>query len=189
VQRKGGDGRRETLELASSPFFPFPPLTQLNYPAACNSLETLLIHTSLLSTLWPALSLHLLANNITLICDPPTLSSIPSTHSTPHLLLASTPETYHTEHLCPTLSVMAVGSLSEAIKHINSHSSHHTDTIVTEDEKSVSTFTKGVDSAGVFVNASTRFSDGFRYGFGTEVGISTGKTHARGPVGLDGLCM
>lgn len=84
---------------------------------------------------------------------------------------------------------MAVGSLSEAIKHINSHSSHHTDTIVTEDEKSVSTFTKGVDSAGVFVNASTRFSDGFRYGFGTKVGISTGKTHGRGPVGLDGLCM
>jgi glutamate-5-semialdehyde dehydrogenase len=85
--------------------------------------------------------------------------------------------------------VAAVPSLSAAIAHINEHGSGHTETIVTEDEGNASMFMKGCDSAGVFWNASTRFSDGFRYGFGTEVGISTGKTHARGPVGLEGLCM
>lgn len=81
----------------------------------------------------------------------------------------------------------AVSSLSEAIVHINDHSSHHTDSIVTENEENGTRFCRGVDSAGVFVNASTRFADGFRYGFGTEVGVSTGKTHARGPVGLEGV--
>jgi glutamate-5-semialdehyde dehydrogenase len=80
-----------------------------------------------------------------------------------------------------------VPSLQSAIQFINAHSSHHTDTIVTESELAASAFCRGVDSAGTFVNASTRFSDGFRYGFGTEVGISTGKIHARGPVGLEGL--
>lgn len=85
------------------------------------------------------------------------------------------------------MAVLSVPSLSAAISHINSHSSHHTDSIVTENEANASVFCRAVDSAGTFVNASTRFADGFRYGFGTEVGISTGRTHARGPVGLDGL--
>lgn len=78
-------------------------------------------------------------------------------------------------------------SLQNAIQFINSHSSHHTDTIVTESEAAGSAFCRGVDSAGTFINASTRFADGFRFGFGTEVGISTGRIHARGPVGLEGL--
>lgn len=71
--------------------------------------------------------------------------------------------------------------------HINAHSSKHTNLIITEDEAAATAFCRGIDAAGVYVNASTRFADGFRYGFGTEVGISTGKTHARGPVGLEGL--
>jgi len=99
----------------------------------------------------------------------------------------STPDSYTTEHLSLTLSVLSLPSLPSAIEWINSHSSHHTDSIVTENEANVTAFCQGVDSAGVFVNASTRFADGFRYGFGTEVGISTGKVHARGPVGLEGL--
>jgi glutamate-5-semialdehyde dehydrogenase len=77
--------------------------------------------------------------------------------------------------------------VAEAIKHINTHSSHHTDSIITQSEASMSAWCRGLDSANCFVNASTRFADGTRYGLGTEVVISTGKTHARGPVGLDGL--
>ena len=86
-----------------------------------------------------------------------------------------------------TISVRSITSIADAVMYINTNSSHHTDTIITQDEGAASAFCKGVDSAGTFINASTRFADGFRYGFGTEVGISTGKIHARGPVGLEGL--
>ncbi|TRM60764.1 Aldehyde/histidinol dehydrogenase [Schizophyllum amplum] len=165
--------------------------SKLNYPAACNALETLIIHEALLTTLWPEVARALLAADVHLQCDPATLHALQSltpsptnlsTHVTP-----ATPASYTTEHLSLTLSVLAIPSLAAAIAHINAHSSHHTDTIVTEDQAAASAFCRGVDSAGVFVNASTRFADGFRYGFGTEVGISTGKMHARGPVGLEGL--
>lgn len=102
-------------------------------------------------------------------------------------MTASTEEDYSTEFLDLTLAVKAVPSCAAAIAHINSHSSHHTDCIVTESDDNARAFSRGIDSAGVYVNASTRFADGFRYGFGTEVGVSTGKTHARGPVGLEGV--
>ncbi|BGP49509.1 glutamate-5-semialdehyde dehydrogenase [Rhodotorula kratochvilovae] len=166
--------------------------SKTTYPAACNSAETLLIHESLLSTLWPTLASSLLSANIALRCDPATLSALSASSASSHasfstLITPSTPEDYDTEFLDLILAVKAVPTCAAAIEHINGHSSHHTDAIVTEDEANARAFSRGIDSAGVYVNASTRFADGFRYGFGTEVGVSTGKTHARGPVGLEGL--
>ncbi|KLO12727.1 gamma-glutamyl phosphate reductase [Schizopora paradoxa] len=165
--------------------------SKMDYPAACNAAETLIVHQSLLNSLWPSVAKALLDQNIELLCDQPTLDALStvtpapaniSTHVKP-----SSKESYETEHLSLTLSVVSVPSLQAAIDFINTHSSHHTESIVTESQQAASVFCRGVDSAGTFVNASTRFADGFRYGFGTEVGISTGRIHARGPVGLEGL--
>jgi len=167
--------------------------SKTDYPAACNALETLLIHESLLPTVWPAVASALLSKEVELRCDLPSLSAIntlPSLTNHPHFsthVVQSTEYDYKTEFLDHTLAVLTVPSLAAAINHINAHSSHHTDSIVTESAAAAQTFCRAVDSAGTYVNASTRFADGFRYGFGTEVGISTGRTHARGPVGLEGL--
>jgi len=170
-------------------------LAQVDYPAACNAVETLLVHENLLGTIWPDVARTLLAADVRLLCDEATLSALESATTASGSPLANfathvspaTPDAYTTEHLSLTLAVRAVPSLSAAIAHINAHGSHHTDCIVTESAEAGRTFVRGVDSAGVFVNASTRFADGFRYGFGAEVGISTGRIHARGPVGLEGL--
>lgn len=131
----------------------------------------------------------LLNAGVQLICDEPSLAAIPDSTASAHpkSISPSDEQSYRTEHLDLKLSVKVVDSLDAAIHHINTHSSHHTDAIVTESDADGSKFCRGVDSAGTFINASTRFADGFRFGFGTEVGISTGKIHARGPVGLDGL--
>ncbi|KAI0730946.1 gamma-glutamyl phosphate reductase [Earliella scabrosa] len=165
--------------------------SKIDYPAACNAAETLVLHEAVLSTIWPEIAQALLAADVKLLCDRPSLAVLQGLSPAPSKLAThvepATPEAYTTEHLSLTLSVLTVPSLQAAISHINAHSSHHTDSIVTEDEAAASTFCRGVDSAGTFVNASTRFADGFRYGFGTEVGISTGRIHARGPVGLEGL--
>ncbi|BGP25578.1 glutamate-5-semialdehyde dehydrogenase [Rhodotorula toruloides] len=165
--------------------------SKTTYTAACNAAETLLVHDSLLPSLWPRLASALLDVNIQLRCDPSTLSALSSSISShpsfSTLVKPSTDQDYETEFLDLVLAVKAVPSCANAISHINNHSSHHTDAIVTEDEANARAFCRGIDSAGVYVNASTRFADGFRYGFGTEVGVSTGKTHARGPVGLEGL--
>jgi len=165
--------------------------SKINYPSACNAAETLIVHESHLNNLWPSVAKALLAVNVQLLCDIPTLNALSQLSPPPPNLQShvqpSTPASYTTEHLSLTLSVVTVPSLQSAIQFINSHSSHHTDCIVTESEEAASIFCRGVDSAGTFVNASTRFADGFRYGFGTEVGISTGRIHARGPVGLEGL--
>lgn len=155
--------------------------------AACNAAETLLVHESLLSTVWPKVASALMSQSISLRCDPQTLSALSSDPIAGAHVIPSTESDYDTEFLGPTLAVRTVSSVDEAVKHINSHSSHHTDSIVTESEESMGVWCRGLDSANCFVNASTRFADGTRYGLGTEVGISTGKTHARGPVGLDGL--
>ncbi|KZT25225.1 gamma-glutamyl phosphate reductase [Neolentinus lepideus HHB14362 ss-1] len=165
--------------------------SKTDYPAACNAAETLIVHEALLQSVWPKVARALLEADVQLLCDSATLHALSTLSPPPSNLSArvhlSTPSSYTTEHLTLTLSVVALPSLAAAVQWINAHSSHHTDAIVTESEEAASLFCRGVDSAGTFVNASTRFADGFRYGFGTEVGISTGKIHARGPVGLEGL--
>jgi glutamate-5-semialdehyde dehydrogenase len=143
-----------------------------------------------LGTVWPKVAEALLAANVKLLCDEPSLSALKSSSSVlpPNAQISpSSDADYYTEHLSLTIAVKTLPSLQSAMQWINEHSSHHTDSIVTESDSNAHTFCRGVDSAGTFVNASTRFADGFRYGFGTEVGISTGRIHARGPVGLEGL--
>ncbi|KAJ3745431.1 gamma-glutamyl phosphate reductase [Lentinula detonsa] len=165
--------------------------SKIDYPAACNASENLILHESVVRTVWPPVAKALLEANVKLLCDPTSLNALeqlsPKLSNFQTLVFPSEPAAYDTEHLDLTLSVIVLPSIESAIQFINSHSSHHTDSIITESDVAASTFCRGVDSAGTFVNASTRFADGFRYGFGTEVGISTGRIHARGPVGLDGL--
>ena len=134
------------------------------YPSACNSVETLLIHKDFAKKDELLASLQL--NEIKLVPNP---------------------ENWSTEYGEKTLSYKIVNSVDEAIEHINTYGSGHTDGIITKNIENAEKFMNKVDSAGVYFNASTRFADGFRYGFGAEVGISTTKTHARGPVGLEGL--
>lgn len=152
--------------------------SKTQYVAACNTAETLLVHKDIADPLIPLLA-EASGNRIKYRCDVRSMSLIPCEEATE--------EDFKTEYLDYILSIKIVNDIDEAIVHINSYGSHHTDCIITEDKDSADKFMSLVDSAGVYQNCSTRFADGFRYGFGAEVGISTGKLHARGPVGLDGL--
>lgn len=134
------------------------------YPSACNAVETLLIHNDFTKTEDLLASLQL-----------------------SEIKLVSNPEAWDIEYGDKILSYKFVNNIDEAIEHINTYGSGHTDCIITKNIENAEKFMNNVDSAGVYLNASTRFADGFRYGFGAEVGISTNKTHARGPVGLEGL--
>lgn len=155
------------------------------YPAACNSVETLLVEEAALTTLLPGVAAALAVKGVELRCDEASKAALEGQEG---LKLASaTPEDFATEFLSLTLAVKTVPSLADAVAHINAHGSHHTDAILTASRDNAERFLSAVDSAGVYWNASTRFADGTRYGFGTEVGISTNKIHSRGPVGLEGL--
>lgn len=150
------------------------------YPAACNAVETLLIHRDLASTFLPAVTQLLRTNDV----------QIRGTREVMELLAGSDimeDADFTTEYNDRILSIKLVSGVEEAVLHINTYGSHHTDAILTENDKTAEYFLQMVDSAGVYRNCSTRFADGYRYGFGAEVGIATGKLHARGPVGLDGL--
>ena len=149
------------------------------YVAVCNALETLLVHEAAAPRVLPELYRALTAKNVELVGCPRTQAIIP--------VAPASDADWRTEYLDYKLSIRVVASLEEAIDHINTYGSGHTDCIVTEDKESAARFLDYVDSGNVFWNCSTRFSDGFRYGFGAEVGISTNKIHARGPVGLEGL--
>lgn len=152
--------------------------SKTQYVAACNTAETLLVHKDIAELIIPLLA-EASGDKIAYRCDPRSMGLIKCD--------AATEEDFKTEYLDYILSVKIVDDIDEAIAHINRYGSHHTDCIITEDKDSAEKFMTLVDSAGVYQNCSTRFADGFRYGFGAEVGISTGKIHARGPVGLDGL--
>ena len=146
----------------------------------CNTMETLLIHESIAPTFLPEIGKILSEKNIEIRADDA---------SRIHLLNALNAEEsdWYEEYLAPILAIKTVSGLDEAIQHISKYGSQHTDAIVTENESAASRFIREVDSSSVMINASTRFADGFEYGLGAEIGISTNKLHARGPVGLDGL--
>jgi len=164
--------------------------SKTDYPVACNSVETLLIHESLLKTLWPELARKLLNMGITIKADELCVAALRFVGFNPDhntQLQAATLEDFRTEFGGLTLAVKAVTTTAEAIEHINTHGSHHTDCIVSSSPTATDLFLQMVDSAGVYSNASTRFADGQRYGFGAEVGVSTNRIHSRGPMGVEGL--
>ncbi|TCP15168.1 glutamate-5-semialdehyde dehydrogenase [Crenobacter luteus] len=147
----------------------------------CNTMESLLVHEAFAEFILPRLAEAYWEKGVELRgCD--RTRAILGDKVVP-----ATAEDWETEYLAPILAVKVVRDLDEAIEHINAHGSHHTDAVVTEDYGRARRFLREVDSASVMVNASTRFADGFEYGLGAEIGISTDKIHARGPVGLEGL--
>lgn len=152
---------------------------KVQYPAACNAAETILVHRDIAAAFLPRFKESLDSYNVIIHADEETRKYIEC--------LPASEEDYHTEYLALEVAIKVVKDIDEAIEHIANHSSHHTDAIVTENKDKIVRFFNEVDSADVFANASTRFADGFRFGLGAEVGISTSKLHARGPVGLDGL--
>jgi glutamate-5-semialdehyde dehydrogenase len=146
----------------------------------CNAMETLLVNASVAAQVLPELCAIYTKKGVELRGDAASQKLVAQ-------MKTATEEDWHTEYLAPILSVRIVANVDEAIDHINTYSSQHTDSIVTENYTKAMRFLREVDSASVMVNASTRFADGFEYGLGAEIGISTDKIHARGPVGLEGL--
>ncbi len=146
----------------------------------CNTMETLLVHEKMAREVLPPLCKIYLDKGVELRGDKPSCAIVVK-------MTQATEDDWKTEYLAPILSVRIVNSLDQALEHINLYGSHHTDSIVTEDYSRARRFLREVDSSSVMVNTSTRFADGFEYGLGAEIGISTDKIHARGPVGLEGL--
>jgi glutamate-5-semialdehyde dehydrogenase len=154
--------------------------SKTQYPAACNAIETLLVHQDVAAAILPDVAQALMAKGVTLRGDVATQTVVAAVE-------AATEQDWGTEYSDLILSIRVVESLDAAINHINTYGSGHTEAIVTEDAQVAQVFMDRVDAAGVFQNCSTRFADGFRYGFGAEVGISTQQMPPRGPVGLEGL--
>lgn len=156
--------------------------SKVDYPAACNAAETLLVHEAIAPEFLPQAAQRLGSSGVELRGCSQTVALLASEQIRP-----ATEKDWSTEYSDKILSIKIVASLDEAIRHIDEFGSRHTETIVTEDQAAAKRFLEEVDAAGVYHNASTRFADGFRYGLGAELGISTSKLHARGPVGLEGL--
>jgi len=151
-----------------------------DYPSACNAVETLLVHEKIAGEFVPVVAAALKAAGVELRVDSRSLDILGEG-------TAATDDDWATEYLDLVLAVKVVDDIDEAIDHVNRYGSHHTEAIVTEDKRAASLFIQAVDAASTLQNASTRFADGFRYGLGAEVGISTNRLHSRGPVGLEGL--
>lgn len=151
-----------------------------DYPAACNATETILVDEEIVPSLLPLLDRAFAEKGVTVHADSVSLPYFKSA-------VPAVPDDWDTEYLALECAVKCVKSTEEALEHIREHSSKHTDAIITSDKDKADYFVRNVDSADVFVNCSTRFADGYRFGLGAEVGISTSRLHARGPVGLDGL--
>ena len=149
----------------------------------CNAAESLLVHADQAAAFLPRLGAVFAAKGVEMRACPRAAAALGALPG----VVPATEEDWATEYLAPIISIKVVDSVGEAIAHINRHGSHHTDAILTTNHPSAMRFLREVDSASVMVNASTRFADGFEYGLGAEIGISTDKFHARGPVGLEGL--
>jgi glutamate-5-semialdehyde dehydrogenase len=152
----------------------------------CNAAEGLLVARAAAAEFLPAIGTIYAAKGVEMRCDPEALAllqvSLPGAQ-----LKAATEQDWYEEYLAPIIHIKVVAGVDEAIAHINRYSSHHTDAIITRDHGHAQRFLREVDSASVMVNTSTRFADGFEFGLGAEIGISTDKFHARGPVGIEGL--
>jgi glutamate-5-semialdehyde dehydrogenase len=160
--------------------------SKVQYPAVCNAIETLLVHENVVEKFLPAMAQMFDSAGVEMRCDGKSyaiLEHIEFLKST----VRATEEDWSTEYNDLIISIKVVSSIEEAIDHINTYGSHHTDAIITENLYNRKLFKDLVDSSSIMINASTRFADGFRYGKGAEVGISTNKVHARGPVGMEGL--
>ena len=160
-------------------------------PSACNALENLLVHQSRLADLWPAVARDLLARGVQLRCDPASLAAATQAglaEAFPGKLIPANDLDWEEEYLDLILAVKTVFDLDDAVAFINTHGSAHSDAIVTKDQPTAERFLREVDSAAVYWNASTRFTDGGEFGLGAEIGISTDRLHARGPMGLRELC-
>jgi len=154
--------------------------SKIQAPATCNAVETVLVHRSIADDFLPRLIELLQLGGVK-------VRGCEQTRAISGAVDLVNESEWHTEYGSLTLALRVVEDCDEAIAHINQFGSHHTDSIISDDQQAAEKFLREVDSAGVFHNVSTRFSDGYRYGFGAEVGIATGKLHARGPVGLEGL--
>jgi len=153
---------------------------KLQRPSVCNAIESILIHEKWLEQHGVGILEKLHENDVEIVAEQQIVDQLPQAR-------LATDEDWGTEYLGLTVSVKVVGSTEEAIEHINTYGTHHSDAIITEDERNKAMFLQTVDSSSVYHNASTRFTDGFEFGYGAEIGISTQKLHARGPMGLQAL--
>jgi glutamate-5-semialdehyde dehydrogenase len=153
---------------------------KISRPSTCNSAETILVHSDVTTSILPGLVADLVSEGVEVRGDERVIKEVPS-------VIPAKDEDWETEYLDMIVSIKVVNSLTEAVDHINRYGTGHSESILTDSYKSSQYFLRNVDAAAVYVNASTRFTDGGEFGFGAEMGISTQKLHARGPMGLEQL--